>query len=82
MFVGCFEISISVIVKNVLEFSGLFVYLVRLVKILIAWGDKKNAGLWFAWGGISTQDDTMCLNLSFNTTYVYYISSNSDHSAY
>ena len=52
MFVGCFEISISVIVKNVLGFSGLFVCLVGLAKILIAWGTKKNAGLWFAWGGL------------------------------
>ena len=60
MFVGCFEISISVIVKHVqrviitvlsvrvLSIRELSVYLEGLVKIFNAWGTEQIAGLWFA----------------------------------
>ena len=45
MFVGCSEISISVIVKHVQNIghkSRLFVYLGGLAKFSSAWGDRKN----------------------------------------
>ena len=38
--------------SNMLELSGLFVCLRRLVQFVSAWGDRKKiAGLWFVNGG-------------------------------
>ena len=53
MCVGCFEISVSVVVKHVKSIGilGFFVCLGGLVKIFSAWGTEKIAGLWFARGG-------------------------------
>ena len=44
--------------SNILELSGLFVFLGGLVKFFSAWGNRI-AWLWFPWAGISTQADTM-----------------------
>ena len=53
MFVGCFEISISVISKHVQSIGC-------IINIFSAWGGTEEiAGLWFARGGINTQADTM-----------------------
>ena len=57
MCVGCFEISIGVIVKHVesIRIIKAFVCLWGLGEIFSAWGDRKNCWLWFTRGGISTQ---------------------------
>ena len=46
MCVGCFEISVSVVVKHVKSTGilGFFVCLGGLVKIFSAWGDRKLLG--------------------------------------
>ena len=64
MFVGYFEISISVTVKHVQSIGN-----IRAFSFFFAWGDllrfsmpgetEEVAGLWFARGGTSTQADTM-----------------------
>ena len=54
MFVGCFEISKSVIVKHVqsIGLSGLFVCLGGdLLRFALPGGTEEIAGLWFARGG-------------------------------
>ena len=52
VFVGCSEISISVIVKHVhnIRIIRAFVWLGGLVKFSSAWATEKIAGLWFARG--------------------------------
>ena len=53
MFVGCSEISISVIVKHVQHVEqGPFVCLGGLLSFSMTGGTKKIAGLWFVagWG--------------------------------
>ena len=61
MFVGCFDISINVIVKHVQHVRILWAFcLLRGMgfgKFVNVWGIEKIAGLWFA-RGISTQTDT------------------------
>ena len=56
MFVGCSEININVIL-NMLELSGLFVWLEGL-SFSVHVGQKKILGCGLL-GGISTQADTM-----------------------
>ena len=64
MCVGCFEISISVVVKHVQSIGIVRAFCLPggLVKILSARGTEEIAGLCFArggGGGVSTQADTM-----------------------
>ena len=72
MCLGCFEISVSVLLYmfKVLESSGLFVCLGRLEKIFSAWGDRRNCWVVVFWreGEISTQADTMSLIKFINET--------------
>ena len=50
MCIGCFEISINVIAKNV-QGIIIFVCLGGLVKIFSAWGYRRIAKFWFDRGG-------------------------------
>ena len=64
MCIGCFEISINVIVKNV-QGIRIFACLGGLVKISSAWGYRRIAELWFD-RGISSQADTVQSVKHFN----------------
>ena len=69
MFVGCFEISVSVIVKHVQSIGIIRAFCLPggIVKILSAWGggQKKllGSGLVGGEGGVSTQANTIFLML-------------------
>ena len=64
MFVGCFEISTSVIVEHV-QSIGIIRGFCLLGGNLIAWGQKKLLGCGLL-GGISTQADTEFYQVYFH----------------
>ena len=53
MVLGCSEISINVIVKYKQHVGIIWPFCLPggLVHFFSAWGERKNAGLWFARGG-------------------------------
>ena len=63
MFVGCFEISISVIVKHVQSIGIIRAFCLLggdLLRFSVPRGTEETAGLWFAGGG-SVPKLTLCL---------------------
>ena len=62
VFVGCFEISISVFVKHVQNTRIIRAFCLPegdLLRFLVPGSTEEIAGLWFARGGVITQADTM-----------------------
>ena len=75
MFVGCFEISISVIVKQVKSIGIIRAFCLPggLVKSFSDWGGQKELLDCGLLGGISTQADTMGIYIQNYKTKVNHV---------